>query len=167
MQITVHSAYHGCLNSCSGRAMTAGKRIIDCGRHAGGGRRRRPLGRVPSRCMWRAAWPVPPPGRMVGLAGTSRRAPGARRRAETDVRSIVWPAPAAAPIASAVPRGINDQTAAVLSQCGAGHSAAAPQCKASRCCASLGMDRRFIGIFTELVEIGAGVFPVGPGATNG
>jgi hypothetical protein len=37
------------------------------------------------------------------------------------------------------------------------HFAAAPQCKASRRCAGAGMDRHFNGIFTEVVENGAGV----------
>ena len=50
--------------------MTPGKRTMDCGRRAGGGRRLRPCGLMPSRCMWPAAWALLWPGRMLGLTGT-------------------------------------------------------------------------------------------------
>ena len=61
-----HSAYHTTPRGKLG-AMTPGKRTMDCGRHAGGGRRLRSFGRVPSWCMWRTAWALQWPGRMVGL----------------------------------------------------------------------------------------------------
>src|ERR1019366_10651612 len=68
-----------------------------------GGRRLRSFGRVSSWCVWRAAWALPWPGRMLGLTGSGenhradvRPAQGVVR--EDDRRSVLHCQPLAAPI---------------------------------------------------------------------
>ena len=73
---------------------------------------------------------APMAGEDVGAHRDRRRAPDARR-AETNATSITWPAPAPAPRAPAVPRGVNDQTRWLRSSSlsvSLRHSAAARRC---------------------------------------
>ena len=136
-------------------AMTPGRRIIDCGRHAGGGRRLRSLRRVPSWCIWRAGVGGPVAGEDGGAHLERRRPPGDRRRAETGPTSIIWTAPLPAPSFS---NSSTDQrpVGPHLSVWRPRHLAAAPRCKASRCCASVGIGNSLTDISTEVVENGRG-----------
>ena len=131
-------------------AMAPSRRAMDRSRHAGGGRCLRSFGRVPSWCMWRAA----SPGRMAGLTGSCGLVRAAARK------PMPLPSPGQHPRCR-TPRSSNSSRdhppdgCRSPSQCVAPrHLAAAPRCKASRCCASVEMDRRFNGIFTEVVEKG-------------
>jgi hypothetical protein len=88
MPITVHSARHTTPTGKLG-AMTPSKRTVNRARHAGGGRRLRPFraGAVLVHVAGRVAGPVA--GEDGGAHRELRRVLGARRRAETDARSIV------------------------------------------------------------------------------